>query len=171
MKIEKTKLRGVLLIHLDCFKDHRGEYVETYNEKIYKSNNIGIKFVQDDYSMSKKNVLRGMHGDDTTWKLISCPFGRIYLVIANCNISSASFGKWQSFILSDKKKFQVLVPPQYGVAHLILSDRAIFHYKQSTYYNPLKQFTYTWNDPRFKIRWPVKRPILSKRDTVGHYVR
>jgi dTDP-4-dehydrorhamnose 3,5-epimerase len=56
------------------------------------------------------------------------------------------------------------VPPMYGNAHLILSDKAIFHYKQSTYYHPKEQFTYKWNDPRFKISWPIKDPILSQRD-------
>ncbi|MCK4339436.1 MAG: dTDP-4-dehydrorhamnose 3,5-epimerase family protein, partial [Candidatus Cloacimonetes bacterium] len=55
-------------------------------------------------------------------------------------------------------------------AHLILSNKAIFHYKQSTYYNPEKQFTYKWNDPKFSIWWPIKNPILSQRDEKGHYV-
>jgi dTDP-4-dehydrorhamnose 3,5-epimerase len=168
--IKKTDLEGVLLIRLSCFKDHRGVYLETYNEKAYKKAGIRVKFKQDDYSMSKKNVLRGIHGDNETWKLITCPYGEIYLVIVDCRKSSSNFSKWWSFVISDENNMQVLVPPGYGVSHLVLSDIAIFQYKQSTYYNPRKQFTYQWNDPRFKISWPVDNPILSQRDKLGHYV-
>jgi len=164
LRTEKTKLEGVLLIHPDSFEDHRGEYIETYNEALYKENGIDSKFVQDDISVSSKNVLRGIHGDDQTWKLISCLYGRFYFVVVNCDSQSEDFGKWQSFVLSDKNRQQVLVPPGYGNAHLVLSDIAIFHYKQSTYYEPSKQFTYKWDDSRFGIWWPAGNPILSQRD-------
>ena len=170
MEIFETTLENVLLIKLDIFEDHRGEYVETYNEELYRKKGIDIKFVQDDISVSTKNVLRGIHGDSETWKLISCLYGKFYLVAVNCDVNSENFGKWESFVLSDVNKLQVLVPPKYGNAHLILSDKAIFHYKQSTHYNPTKQFTYKWNDPKFNIWWPIKNPILSQRDEVGHYV-
>ena len=170
MQVCKTNLEGVLLIKLDVFKDFRGEYVETYNEEEYVKKGINIKFIQDDISVSKKNVLRGIHGDSDTWKLISCYYGKFYLVVANCDGKSKNFGKWQSFTLSDKDRSQVLVPPKYGNGHLVLSDITVFHYKQSTYYNPKKQFTYKWNDPKFKIWWPIKNPILSRRDEVGKYV-
>ncbi len=165
IEVAKTKLAGVLLIKIeDVFHDKRGEYVELYNEELYRKSGANIKFVEDDISVSKKNVLRGIHGDYKTWKLISCLSGKFYLVVVNCDRDSPVFGKWQSFILSDKNRLQVLVPAKYGNAHLVLSDRAIFHYKQSVYYNPSGQFTYKWNDPRFNIRWPIKNPILSKRD-------
>lgn len=172
MEVLKTKLKGVLLIKPDIFEDHRGFYVQTYNEEMYKKNGINIDFVQDDISISSKNVLRGIHGDSKTWKLISCFKGRIYVVIINCDKDSEKFGKWQSFVLSDTNRYQVLVPPMFGVSHLVLSNEAIFYYKQSTYYNPsvLKQFTYKWNEPIFNILWPIKNPILSQRDEEGHYV-
>ena len=162
--VVKTKLSGVMLIKPEVFKDHRGEYVELYNEDLYAKSGIGVKFVQDDISVSIKNVLRGIHGDIMTWKLVSCLLGQFYLVIINCDKSSGEFGKWESFSLSDKTKHQVLVPPNFGVAHLALTDKIIFHYKQSTYYDPSSQFTYKWNDPIFNICWPIKDPILSKRD-------
>ena len=170
MKIKKTTLDDVLLIKLDVFEDYRGEYVETYNDELYRKNGIDIKFVQDDISVSTKNVLRGIHGDSETWKLISCLYGKFYLMVVNCDVESENFGKWQSFVLSDVNRLQVLVPPKYGNAHLILSDKAIFHYKQSTYYNLAKQFTYKWDDPKFNIWWPINNPILSQRDEEGHYV-
>jgi len=164
MEISKTLLDGVLLVKPDVFEDHRGEYIETYNEKILSEHGIDIKFVQDDISVSTKYVLRGIHGDNETWKLISCLHGKFYLVTVNCDMESKNFGKWQSFVLSDRNRQQVLVPPKYGNAHLVLSDKAIFHYKQSTYYDRSKQFTYKWNDARLNIWWPIKNPILSQRD-------
>ncbi len=170
MEVLKTKLDNVLLIKLDVFKDHRGYYIETYNEELYRKNGIDIKFVQDDISVSGKFVLRGIHGDMVTWKLISSLFGEIYSVVVNCDTDSKNFGLWQSFVLSDINRHQVLIPPGYGNAHLVLSDKAVFHYKQSTYYDPSRQFTYKWDDPKLNIRWPIKNPILSQRDRVGHYV-
>ena len=170
IKIKKTKLNGVLLIKLDAFEDHRGEYVETYNEAAYREAGIDISFIQDDYSISERNVLRGLHGDAETWKLITCPFGKLYLVVVDCMESSQDFGKWESFILSDRNHHQVLIPPYFGNGHLVLSDVAIFAYKQSSYYDPSKQFSFTWNDPRFAIWWPVKKPVLSRRDEQGRYI-
>jgi len=170
IEVSKTKLEGVLLIKPSVFEDHRGEYIETYNEKLYREKGINIKFVQDDISVSSRNVLKGIHGDSETWKLVSCPYGRFYLVVVNCDTDSKNFGKWQSFVLSDVNRLQVLVPPKHGNAHLILTDMAIFHYKQSTYYNPTGQFTYKWDDPEFNIWWPIRNPILSRRDEEGRYV-
>jgi dTDP-4-dehydrorhamnose 3,5-epimerase len=170
IKVEKTKLEGVLLIQLDSFEDHRGEYVETYNKRGYQEEGINVNFVQDDYSISTKHVLRGLHGDKETWKLITCPYGKLYLVVVNCIESSPDFWKWESFTLSDRNHRQVLIPPCFGNGHLILSDTAMFSYKQSTYYNPKMQFSYMWNDPRFNIWWPIQNPILSRRDELGKYV-
>ncbi len=164
IKIATTNLPGVLLIDLDVFLDFRGQYVETYNEQLYKKHGIDVTFVQDDVALSHKDVLRGIHGDDENWKLISCLYGSIYVVIVNCDQASADFGKWQSFTLSDEKRQQILIPPKHGNSYVTLSDKSLFHYKQSTYYEGSRQFTYKWNDPKFNISWPIKNPILSKRD-------
>jgi dTDP-4-dehydrorhamnose 3,5-epimerase len=170
MIITKTKLDGVLLIKLDGFEDHRGEYVELYNEKLYRSKGININFVEDDISIATRGVIKGIHGDSSTWKLISCLHGRFYLVVVNCDIESNDYGKWESFVLSDTNKHQVLVPPKYGNGHLCLSEKSIFHYKQSEYYDSSRQFTVKWNDSKFNIWWPIKNPILSKRDETGSFV-
>jgi dTDP-4-dehydrorhamnose 3,5-epimerase len=164
IEVSKTELDGVLMIKPYVFEDHRGEYVETYNEKLYEQKGIDVKFIQDDISVSSRGVLRGIHGDMETWKLISCLCGRFYLVVVNCDEKSKNFGKWQAFTLSDSNRTQILVPPKHGNAHLVLSDMAIFHYKQSTYYDRSKQFTYKWNDPNLNIWWPIDNPILSIRD-------
>jgi dTDP-4-dehydrorhamnose 3,5-epimerase len=165
IEVSRTKLDGVLLIKPPTiFEDFRGTYVEIYNEKLYKEAGIAVDFVQDDISISAKDVLRGIHGDDETWKLISCLYGRFYLVVVNWDKSSKQFRQWDSFFLSDSNRQQVLVPPKFGNGHLVLSEQAIFHYKQSTYYNRAGQFTLSWNDPKINILWPVKNPIVSKRD-------
>jgi len=170
MQVTKTKMDGVLLIKPEVFEDFRGQYVETYNEEMYNKNGITVKFVQDDISVSSRNVLRGVHGDAETWKLVSCHYGKFYLVVINGDRDSKEFGKWQSFVLSDANRHQVLIPPKHGNGHLVLSDTAIFHYKQNTYYNPKGQFTFVWNDPQFKMWWPTNTPILSQRDQLGRFV-
>ena len=170
IKVLKTNLKGVLQIFPDIFGDLRGQFVETYNEELYRKKGINVKFVQDDISISRKNVLRGIHVDNKAWKLVSCLFGKLYVVIVNCNEKSRDFGKWQGFLLSEEDKSQILIPPKYGCGQLVLSKKAIFSYKQSAYYDPKRQSTYKWNDPRFKIQWSIKNPILSERDKAGHYI-
>ena len=170
MEVVKTKLEGVLHIKPQVFEDHRGEYIELYNEKAYKTAGIDVKFIQDDISVSFKHVLRGIHGDSKTHKLVSCLLGSFYLVIVNCDEKSQQFGHWQSFVLTDRNRYQILIPPNHGVAHLAMTDKIMFHYKQSTDYNPSIQFTYRWDEPKFNIWCPVKTPILSMRDEIGRYV-
>lgn len=165
MEITKTPLEGVVVITPPtCFEDHRGEYVEIYNERIYKEAGIQYDFIQDDISISTRHVLRGIHGDATTAKLVSCLHGKFYLVVVNWDESSPQYRQWTAITLSDKNRRQVLIPPKFGNGHLVLSESAIFHYKQTTEYNRSGQFTVLWNDPSVKIWWPVKTPILSQRD-------
>ncbi len=165
LAITRTKLDGVLVIKPPTiFEDFRGVYVETYNEKLYTEAGITVKFTQDDISVSSRHVLRGIHGDSETWKLISCLYGKFYLVVVNWDSESPQFGQWESFVLSDQNRLQVLIPSKFGNGHLVLSEQAIFHYKQTSYYNRSGQFTLLWNDPKLDIWWPVKNPILSRRD-------
>lgn len=164
MEFIKTKLEGVVLIKPDTFEDFRGTYTETYNRDLYGKNGVPQDFVVDDYSTSSKHVLRGLHGDNKTWKLIDCMHGKFYFVVLNVIEKSSQYGEWESFTISDSNHWQVLVPPGFANGHLALTDKIIFHYKQSEYYDPDAQFTHKWNDPKFNIWWPVKDPITSKRD-------
>ncbi|NQV83743.1 MAG: dTDP-4-dehydrorhamnose 3,5-epimerase family protein [Rhodospirillales bacterium] len=166
--VESCRLAGILKITpATIFEDFRGSYVETYNEKLYRDAGIDVHFVQDDFSFSSQNVLRGIHGDSGTYKLITCPHGEFYLVVVDCDPDSENFGDWVSFILSEKNRHQVLVPPKHGLAHLITSEHAIFSYKQSTYYDRAGQFTYRFDDERFNIDWPISDPVLSERDALA----
>ncbi len=163
--VSNTKLDGVRLITPPTiFEDFRGTYVEIYNQALYAEAGVTVKFVQDDISTSSRHVLRGIHGDAETWKLISCLYGKFYLVVVNWDKDSAQFGQWESFVLSEQNRQQVLVPANFGNGHVVLSDQAIFHYKQSSTYNRAGQFTLQWNEPKLNIWWPIKNPILSRRD-------
>lgn len=165
MEVHKTKLDGVLLIKPPTiFEDFRGTYIETYNETLYKEGGITVSFMQDDISTSFRHVLRGIHGDNETWKLVSCLYGKFYLVVINWDKGSPQFKQWESFVLSDQNRLQVLIPPKFGNGHVVLTEQAIFHYKQSTSYNRAGQFTLIWNDPQLNIWWPIKQPIVSRRD-------
>ena len=165
MKIENTNLKRVKIITPPTnFEDFRGTYIELYNQELYCRNGIKEVFIQDDISTSRRHVLRGLHGDQTTWKLVSCLYGSFYLVVVNNDSECSEYKKWQGFTLSDRNRLQVLIPPMFGNGHVVLTDTAIFHYKQTTTYNIEAQFTIKWNDPEYNIWWPVKNPILSFRD-------
>lgn len=166
IKVSQTSLPGVLRIVRPVFQDHRGIYTEEYNEQEYSNSDIKIKWVSQTCSLSAKNVLRGLHGDPKTWKLVTCLCGEIYFVVLNYDLYSSDYGKWESFILTPQNGLQVLVPPMYANGHLILSQTALFSYNQSEYYTDGKnQFSVKWNDSRFNIVWPIKDPILSTRDS------
>lgn len=165
LKVENTPLDGVLMIEpLTNFEDFRGQYVELYNEAEYRAAGIDYNFIQDDISVSRQHVLRGIHGDQKTAKLVSCLHGAFYLVVVNNVPGSPQQGKWTSFTLSDRNRKQILIPPGFGNGHVVLTERAIFHYKQNTVYERASQFTILWNDPQVNIWWPIKSPIISARD-------
>ena len=152
------------LLPLTNFEDFRGSYVELYNKTLFNKAGINIEFIQDDISTSSRHVLHGIHGDASTWKLISCLYGKFYLVVVDQDPNSPTYKKWEGFTLSDTNRMQILVPPLHGNGHVVMSDIAIFHYKQNTEYDRSGQFTILWNDPEYEFWWPVNNPILSRRD-------
>jgi dTDP-4-dehydrorhamnose 3,5-epimerase len=158
-------LNGIQIIKNDTFYDHRGSLYTIYNSKDISNNLI---FNHDKISRSKKNVLRGLHADKS-WKLITCIYGSIQLVVVNYDKNHEQYLKWQSFIINseDKIKISILVPPGFLNGHLVLSDEAIFHYKWSydgKYPDIDEQISVKWNDPKINIIWKIENPILSKRD-------
>ena len=144
------------------FKDFRGSYWTTW-----KKGKIKLNFNHDKFSISKKNTLRGLHGDKKTWKLISCVYGEIFFVVVNYDKKTKNFCKYKSFKLSHKNNQQILVPPNYLNGFLCLSENCVLHYKLSykgSYYDYDKQISKKWNDKNFNIKWPKRRYILSQRD-------
>lgn len=166
LKVLDTKLKDVKKIYpFTDFSDHRGRYLELYNLREFKHSDLNIDFVQDDISISRENVLRGIHGDNKTWKLVTCLYGSIHLIVVNHDKHSSEFGMWESFVIDEENPYQVLIPPNFGNGHYVTSKKAVFHYKQSTYYGETLQFTIAWNTPHYGFDWPSDRPILSKRDS------
>jgi dTDP-4-dehydrorhamnose 3,5-epimerase len=166
LNVRKSPLDGVIVIDPPTiFEDFRGHYVELYNAPAYRAAGIEYEFIQDDISVSRQHVLRGVHGDRKTAKLISCLHGAFYLVVVNNIPDSPQYRQWTAFTLSDRNRNQVLVPPGFGNGHVVLTEFAIFHYKQNTTYDRESQFTLLWNDPDLNIWWPIKNPIVSQRDS------
>jgi len=153
----------VKIIKNSIFKDHRGFYWTTWKKNTLQK----MKFNHDKFSISKKRVLRGLHCDFKSWKLVTCVFGKIFFVVVDMRKNTRDYLKYKTWILSHDKPTLILVPPYYANAHLCLSKECVFHYKwyyKGKYIDTNKQQSYRWNDPRIKIKWPIRKPILSKRD-------
>jgi dTDP-4-dehydrorhamnose 3,5-epimerase len=146
----------------DSFEDYRGELYTVFNQDEHK-----LVFNHDKVAVSKQHVLRGIHGDAKATKLITCLSGAIYLVVVDNRPESPNYLKWDSIILSETNRKQVLIPPMFANGHLVLSNTAVFFYKWSypgEYPDVKDQFTLKWNDSKVNIHWPIDSPILSKRD-------
>ena len=161
-KTEVSKLPEVKVFTPDPYTDYRGTMWTHWENSMDTPQSKISKFTR-----SRKNVLRGLHGDNETWKHITCVYGAFYQVVVDYREDSPTFLEWDSFVLDDKNMKSVLVPPGFINGHLCLSDECVFHYKWSykgKYIDAGKQNSYRWNDPKLNIKWPIKRPILSKRD-------
>lgn len=146
-----------------AYIDNRGFYWSSWIKKKYPK----INFIHDKFSISHKNVLRGLHGDNKTWKLVSCVYGKVFFVVVNYEEKSKNYLKFKTYILSHLNRKQVLVPPNFLNGYLCLSKECVFHYKlsyKSNYIDAKKQTSINWRDNRLNINWPIKKPILSKRD-------
>jgi dTDP-4-dehydrorhamnose 3,5-epimerase len=142
------------------FEDFRGELYT-----LFKQEESNLIFNHDKVSISRKNVLRGLHGDSKAWKLITCLYGEVYLVIVDNRPESENYLRWDSIILTHKNKKSVLVPPMFANGHLVLSNEATFFYKWSypgEYPDVKDQFSLKWDN--LNIYWPINNPILSQRD-------
>lgn len=169
MKVCNTKLHGVKLIVPERFEDHRGTYMELYDSKNFKDVTTET-FVQDDISISRKGVLRGLHGDWKTTKLVTVLKGSGYALIADNRPDSPTYKMWQAFTLSDQNRNMLLLPAGIGNSVLAMED-IIYFYKQNTHFEDGQQFTIKWNDPEWNFWWPISDPILSMRDERGDYVK
>ncbi|MCB1083743.1 MAG: dTDP-4-dehydrorhamnose 3,5-epimerase family protein, partial [Simkania sp.] len=128
LTVQKTPLEGVLLITPPTiFDDFRGDFVEIYNQELYQNAGITAEFVQDDYATSTKHVLRGIHGDDKTGKLVKCLYGTLYMLIVNNDSNSKEYKEWTSFTLNCRNHSQLYIPPKFGTSYLVMSDKAILH--------------------------------------------
>ena len=166
IKVKKTSLEGFLIVELETFKDDRGFFLETFQEKSYKEAGIMDKFVQDNQSRSSKGVLRGMHFQvkRPQAQIVTVMRGCIFDVGVDLRQNSSTFGQWYGVELSDVGQRQVYMAP--GIAHgfCVLSDLADLHYKVSRFYDPDDECGMVWNDSEVNIDWPSITPLILQRD-------
>ncbi len=160
----KSMLDGLVLVEPKVFRDERGFFVETYQKERYAKLGIGIDFVQDNHSYSKRGVIRGMHFQKGQGKLVSCLKGRIFDVAVDIRSDSQSFGKWEGFVLDGEKHHQLYIPDGFAHGFAVLSDEAHVCYKLTQMYDSKKEGGFRFDDPMINIKWPIQQPILSLRD-------
>ena len=161
MKIVKTKFKDLFIYKKDTYKDNRGYFRELFIEKNFKN-----KFPFDIMSLSKKNVLRGLHLQmiNPQGKLLTVIRGKMLDVAVDCRKKSKTYGKHFSIILSDKNNMSLFVPKGFAHGFCSLEDNTILHYKCTKYRSAKSEVGILWNDPELKIKWPTKKVIISEKD-------
>ncbi|MFX4261830.1 dTDP-4-dehydrorhamnose 3,5-epimerase [Pelotomaculum propionicicum] len=166
MKVIETGLPGVVIIEPEVYYDHRGLFLETWNQDRYTATGLPSCFVQDNLSISKKRVLRGMHFQHphSQGKLVSVLQGEVFDVAVDIRLGSPTFSRWVGVTLSHENMRQLYIPEGYAHGFLALSEYAVFHYKCTDYYNPKAEKGIIWSDPDINIDWPEGVPVLSEKD-------
>lgn len=171
MKVESTSIPDVLVLTPKVFSDERGSFMETYNLRGLREAGIRETFVQDNYSVSRRNVLRGLHYQiqNPQGKLIRVTVGEIYDVAVDLRRASPTFGKYVALNLSAENRKVLWLPVGFAHGFLVLSESAEVAYKTTDYYVPEAERTIAWNDPDLAIEWPVlpESLILSAKDRNG----
>ena len=174
MKVTKTKLAGVLILEPQVYRDERGYFLESYNEKRYAAiPGLDVPFVQDNHSRSRKHVLRGLHlqRQHPQGKLVRVVTGHVWDVAVDVDPGSPTFRQWVGVDLTDENNLQFYIPPGYAHGFCVLSDVADFEYKCTEFYHPADEVGLLWNDPDLNIDWPIAQPVLSGRDAANSSLR
>ena len=161
MKIKNVNITGLKIIKTKMFFDNRGFFKEVFRNNLIKKN---FKF--DVMSSSKKDVIRGLHiqTKKPQAKVITVVLGKIMDVAVDLRKNSKTFGKYYSLIISDKSEYSFYIPEGFAHGFLCLSDKCIVHYKCSEYRHKESETTLHWRDQEVKIKWPIKKPIISAKD-------
>ena len=173
MKINKTPIKDLLIVEPETYDDSRGSFFESFNKrKFCKFLGRDIDFVQDNQSLSKKNVLRGIHLQKSPYaqgKLVRVVNGAILDYAIDLRKESKTYLKYFSLELNVENKLQLWIPEGFGHAFLALTDNAIVHYKASDFYNKDSELTIRWDDPKININWPIEssKMIISEKDKAG----
>jgi dTDP-4-dehydrorhamnose 3,5-epimerase len=175
MKIRETELPGVMVLTAPLYRDSRGVFCETFNIRKIEEAGLPSVWVQDNFSISSKNVLRGIHYQITQpqGKLVRATHGVVLDVAVDIRRNSATFGKHFTMELSAESGDMLWIPAGFGHAFLALTDQAGFAYKVTDYYSPAGERTILWNDPEIAIQWPIdpSAAIVSDKDRAGALLR
>ena len=161
MKLVKTKIKGLLIVRSQVYKDKRGYLREVFRKDILNKN-----FPFDIMSYSKKNVLRGLHFQSKfpQAKLITVTHGKVLDVAVDLRKNSKTFGKYFSVIISQNDNFSFYIPENFAHGFVCLSKSCTINYRCSKFRNVKYEKTLAWNDPDVNIKWPIKNPVLSEKD-------
>jgi len=164
-----TEIEGLMIIEPKVFGDHRGYFMETYNEKDFKEVGLGMTFVQDNQSKSRKGVLRGLHFQTKhqQGKLVRALSGEVFDVAVDLRKNSSTYKKWHGVILSEENRKQFYVPEGFAHGFVVLSAEAEFAYKCTDFYYPEFEGGILWNDSEIGINWPLEgigELLLSNKD-------
>ena len=175
MKFIKTTLNGNFLITPEFQKDERGFFARNFCEKEFLANNLNTKWVQINNSMCyKSKTVRGLHYQRPPYqeiKLIRCIKGSIYDVVVDLRKNSKTYQKWFGAILSDKNRTMMYVPKGFAHGYFTLKANTEIFYLSSEFYQPQYEEVLLWSDPDLKIIWPKKPNFLSKKDSVGKFLK
>lgn len=170
MKIIETPLDGLLIIEPTVFEDERGYFYESYNKPKFLDKGISDQFIQDNQSLSKKNVLRGLHFQNPPYaqaKLITVIKGSVLDVAVDIRKESKTYGQHYKLFLSESNKKMFYIPVGFAHGFLTLEDDTIFSYKCSNVYNKESEDSIIWNDKELGIDWGILDPIVSDKDKVA----
>jgi len=170
MKVTPLSIPGVLLLEPKTFKDERGLFFESFNQRTFnRVTNTNIHFVQDNQVESVKGVLRGLHYQKNPMaqaKLVRVTEGEVFDVVVDLRHGSRTFGQWLANILSKDNQKQLFIPEGFAHGFLTMSDHATFLYKTNQFYSPEHESSIRWNDETLNIIWPkVGRFIVSSKDS------
>lgn len=171
MNIIKPEIEGLLIITPKVFKDDRGEFMESFNkQKFDEAVGREVDFVQDNQSVSKKGVLRGLHFQTPPFaqgKLVRVIKGAVIDIAVDIRKESPTYGDYVAVELSAENKEQFWIPEGFAHGFVALEDETTFLYKCTNYYAPQCEGTILWNDPILNIDWGIDNPIISEKDAIG----
>lgn len=171
MEIKTTSIEGLLIIEPRIFKDDRGEFFESFNQLQFdEATNKQYQFVQDNQSISKKNVLRGLHFQKPPFaqgKLVRVIKGAVLDVALDIRRLSSTYGQHVAVELSNENNRQLFIPPGFAHGFIALEENTIFAYKCTNYYAPDYEGTIRWNDPELQINWGSETCLVSEKDNIG----
>ena len=166
MKIMETSLEGVVLIKPTIYEDNRGFFKETFEVERYRQVGINLPFVQDNFSHSRRGVLRGLHYQikRPQGKLVSCSKGAVFDVVVDVDPTSLSFGAYYAVELTERNHLQLWIPPGYAHGFCVVSEIADVQYKCTEFYDPSSESGVLWCDQEIGISWPITAPLVSEKD-------
>lgn len=174
MEFKEAPLKGVMVIQPRVFEDPRGYFFESYNRDAFSAAGLTMDFLQDNQSLSQKDVLRGLHfqaNPHAQGKLVRVITGAVFDVAVDIRSSSPTYGKWFGLVLSSANKTMMYIPEGFAHGFLTLEDNTIFSYKCTNVYHKAAEGCLLWNDPDIGIDWPAQSPLLSEKDLLGNHLR